>query len=120
MFWDGPSIPIGWHTFYKNNEMAGYCPVLHALQLKGIDGHYGNQRKALIFSCGEVSRGATYALKARGFRDITICILRPDHEVREEVLDCHYVRIDFRHGRRGPDDGRATRWQLQPPLRPDG
>lgn len=39
------------------------------------------------------SRGAIYALKARGFKNITICIKRPDHEVREEVLDCQYVRI---------------------------
>lgn len=91
--WD-PEGRIGRHTFYKNNEMAGYCAVLHALQLKGIDGHYGNQRKVLIFSFGAVSRGAIYALKAHGFRDITICILRPDHEVREEVLDCHYLRIE--------------------------
>ncbi|MDF1763306.1 MAG: N(5)-(carboxyethyl)ornithine synthase [Oleibacter sp.] len=83
----------GRHTFYKNNEMAGYCAVIHALQLKGIDGHYGNQRKVVIFSFGAVSRGAIYALKAHGFRDITICIQRPDHEVREEVLDCHYVKI---------------------------
>jgi N5-(carboxyethyl)ornithine synthase len=89
----GPNGQIGRHTFYKNNEMAGYCAVLHALQLKGIDGHYGNQRKTIIFSFGAVSRGAIYALKARGFRDITICIQRPDHEVREEVLGCHYVRI---------------------------
>jgi alanine dehydrogenase len=94
MFIWGPDGRIGRHTFYKNNEMAGYCAVLHALQLKGIDGHYGNQRKAIIFSFGAVSRGAIYALKAHGFRDITICIQRPDHEVREEVLDCHYVRIE--------------------------
>jgi len=87
-----PNGTIGRHTFYKNNEMAGYCAVLHALQLRGIDGHYGNQRKVLIFSFGAVSRGAIYALKAHGFRDITICIQRPDHEVREELLDCHYVR----------------------------
>ena len=93
MFVWGPNGNIGRHTFYKNNEMAGYCAVLHALFLKGIDGHYGNQRKVLIFSFGAVSRGAIYALKARGFRDITICIQRPDHEVREEVLDCHYIRI---------------------------
>lgn len=84
---------VGRHTFYKNNEMAGYCAVIHALQLKGIDGHYGNQRKILIFGFGAVSRGAIYALKAHGFRDITICIQRPDHEVREEVLGCHYVRV---------------------------
>jgi N5-(carboxyethyl)ornithine synthase len=88
-----PDGRVGRHTFYKNNEMAGYCAVLHALRLRGIDGHYGDQRKTIIFSFGAVSRGAIYALKARGFRDITICIQRPDHEVREEVLDCHYVRI---------------------------
>jgi len=99
MFVWGPHGQIGLHTFYKNNEMAGYCAVLHALQLKGIDGHYGNQRKVVIFSFGAVSRGAIYALKAHGFRDITICIQRPDHEVREEVLDCDYVRI--REGKEG-------------------
>jgi len=99
MFVWGPNEHIGRHTFYKSNEMAGYCAVLHALQLKGIDGHYGRQRKAIIFSFGAVSRGAIYALKARGYRDITICIQRPDHEIREEVLDCHYVRI--REGKKG-------------------
>jgi N5-(carboxyethyl)ornithine synthase len=88
-----PNGQVGRHTFYKNNEMAGYCAVLHSLQLKGIDGHYGDQRKAIIFGFGAVSRGAIYALKAHGFRDITICIQRPEDEVREEVLDCNYVRI---------------------------
>jgi alanine dehydrogenase len=94
MFVWGPTGIMGRHTFYKNNELAGYCGVLHALQLKGIDGHYGDQRKILIFGFGAVSRGSIYALKARGFRDITICIQRPDHEVREEVLDCHYLRVE--------------------------
>ena len=93
MFVWSPNGQIGRHTFYKNNEMAGYCAVIHALQLKGIDGHYGTQRKTILFSFGAVSRGAIYALKAHGFRDITICIQRPDHMVREEVLDCHYVRL---------------------------
>ena len=101
MFVWAPNGQAGRHTFYKNNEMAGYCAVIHALQLKGIDGHYGNQRKVIIFSFGAVSRGAIYALKAHGFRDITICIQRPDHEVREEVLDCHYVKI--RDGREGEE-----------------
>ncbi len=93
MFVWKPNGEMGRHTFYKNNEMAGYCAVIHALQLKGIDGHYGNQRKVIIFSFGAVSRGAIYALKAHGFRDITVCIQRPDHEVREEILDVNYVRI---------------------------
>lgn len=99
MFVWSPDGHIGRHTFYKNNELAGYAAVIHALQLRGIDGHYGNQRKVVIFSFGAVSRGAIYALKAHGFRDITICIQRPDYEVREEVLDVHYVRI--REGNQG-------------------
>ena len=99
MFVWSPTGQVGRHTFYKNNEMAGYCAVIHALQLRGIDGHYGNQRKVIIFSFGAVSRGAIYALKAHGFRDITICIQRPDYEVREEILDVHYVRI--REGKKG-------------------
>lgn len=93
MFAWSPSGRIGRHTFYKNNELAGYSAVIHALQLKGIDGHYGKQRKVVIFSFGAVSRGAIYALKAHGYRDITICVQRPDHEVREEVLDVNYTRI---------------------------
>lgn len=93
MFVWGPDGHRGRHTFYKNNEMAGYCAVLHALQLRGTDGHYGRQRKVVILSFGAVSRGAIYALKARGLRDITICVQRPDHLVREEVLGCHYVSM---------------------------
>jgi len=107
MFVWSPAGYMGRHTFYKNNEMAGYCAVLHALQLEGIDGHYGNQRKVTIFSFGAVSRGAIYALKAHGFRDITICIQRPDHEVREEVLDCLYVKI------RAGIDGEARMVEVQ-------
>jgi N5-(carboxyethyl)ornithine synthase len=37
MFAWGPQGQLGLHTFYKNNEMAGYCAVLHALQLTGSD-----------------------------------------------------------------------------------
>ncbi|MDP8254489.1 MAG: hypothetical protein P9M14_01945, partial [Candidatus Alcyoniella australis] len=58
MFVWGPDGHVGLHTFYKNNEFAGYCGVLHALQLKGIDGNYGDQRKTIIVSFGAVSRGA--------------------------------------------------------------
>jgi len=33
MYTWSPSGQCGRHTFYKNNEMAGYCAVIHALQL---------------------------------------------------------------------------------------
>ena len=45
------------HIFHKNNEMAGYAGVLHAMNLSGIDGNYGPQRKAVVISFGSVSRG---------------------------------------------------------------
>jgi alanine dehydrogenase len=93
MFTWGPDGHRGLHTFYKNNEMAGYAAVLDALRLRGADGHYGRRRKVVVLSFGAVSRGAIYALKARGIRDITICILRPDHLNREEILGCRYVRM---------------------------
>ncbi|HET6495201.1 MAG TPA: N(5)-(carboxyethyl)ornithine synthase [Thermoleophilia bacterium] len=101
MFFWSPEGRRGRHTFYKNNEMAGYCAVLHALQLRGMDGHYGNQRRCVVFSFGSVSRGAIYALKALGFRDVTVCIRRPEHDVGEEILGCHYTRL--REGVGGED-----------------
>lgn len=93
MFVWGPNGERGLHTFYKNNELAGYCGVLHALQLKGISGHYGKQRKVTILSFGAVSRGAIYALQGLGFRDITVCIQRPEYAVRGEILNCNYIRM---------------------------
>src|SRR3954454_3759181 len=31
------------HVFHKNNEMAGYCSVLHAFQIVGLTGMYGRR-----------------------------------------------------------------------------
>lgn len=95
--WTREGLP-GLHTFYRNNEMAGYCGALQALQLKGIDGYYGRSRKVLVFSLGAVSRGAINALMGRGFTDITICTQRPVRAVRQEFLGCRYV-----HMRRGQE-----------------
>lgn len=93
MFAWGPEGQCGLHTFYKNNEMAGYCAVLHALQVKGTDGRYGRSRKVVILGFGSVGRGAIYALRARGYDDITICYMRPDWVWREEVPGCRYLRM---------------------------
>ena len=35
------------HVFHINNELAGYCSVLHSLQLQGLTGHYGPFKKAV-------------------------------------------------------------------------
>ena len=65
------------HVFDRNNEMAGYCAVIHAMGLEGSDGNYGPARKAIVLSHGSVSRGAIFALLGRGFQEITVYTQRP-------------------------------------------
>ena len=60
------------HVFHKNNELAGYCSVLHALQLAGRTGHYGRPTRAAVISFGATGRGAVTALNALGIFDVTV------------------------------------------------
>ncbi|MRT94590.1 N(5)-(carboxyethyl)ornithine synthase [Ancylomarina sp. 16SWW S1-10-2] len=73
------------HIFYKNNEMAGYAGVNHALSLIGVAGHYGKSRKAVVLSFGSVSRGAIYALQGQGIQDITIYTNRVSTDVSNQL-----------------------------------
>ena len=58
------------HVFHKNNELAGYCSVLHALQLLGITGIYGRRLRAAVIGFGATARGAVTALNAHGVGDV--------------------------------------------------
>lgn len=78
------------HLFYKNNELAGYTAVLHALQLLGIDGLYGPRRKVVIMGYGSVSKGAIRALQGRGFNNIEVFTKRPLHKVSDQNPDVYY------------------------------
>ncbi len=73
------------HIFYKNNEIAGYAGVNHALSLIGIIGNYGKPRKAVILSFGSVSRGAVYALQGQGATSITVYTRRLPTDVSEQL-----------------------------------
>lgn len=73
------------HTFYKNNELAGYAGVNHALSLVGINGFYGKPLKTVVISFGSVSRGAVYALQGQGFKDILVLTGRPSNEVKDQI-----------------------------------
>lgn len=64
------------HVFHKNNELAGYCSVSHALQLVGRTGDYGRPLKAAVISFGATARGAVRGLGALGVRDITVLTQR--------------------------------------------
>ncbi len=60
------------HVFHKNNELAGYCSVLHALSLTGRTGDYGPRMRAAVISFGATGRGAVRGLAALGISDITV------------------------------------------------
>ena len=47
-----PSGDFMVHVFHMNNEMAGYCSVLHALQLAGSSGDFGRKLHAVVIGFG--------------------------------------------------------------------
>lgn len=64
------------HVFHINNEMAGYCSVLHAMSLNGTTGHYGRHLRAVVLGFGNTARGAVTALHGLGIHDVTALTLR--------------------------------------------
>ena len=60
------------HVFHKNNELAGYASVLHALQLAGLTGDYGRRLTAVVIGFGATARGAVTALNAHGVHQVAV------------------------------------------------
>ena len=85
---------VGLHVFHKNNELAGYSSVLHAMQLAGITGDYGRRLSAVVIGFGATARGAVTALNAHGVHEVAVLTTRgvtavgsPIHSVRIRHLD---------------------------------
>jgi alanine dehydrogenase len=90
------------HVFHKNNELAGYCSVLHALQLIGTTGAYGRRLSAAVISFGATARGAVTALFALGVQDVTVLTHRSVSAVAAPIAPArllHYERDPERPGR---------------------
>ena len=81
---------VGLHVFHKNNELAGYCSVLQAMELIGITGDYGRRLSAVVIGFGATARGAVTALKAHGVADVAVLTTR---EVAAVGSPIHSVRI---------------------------
>ena len=93
---------VGLHVFHKNNELAGYCSVLQAMELVGITGDYGRRLSAIVIGFGATARGAVTALKAHGVNDVAVLTTRKVAAVGSPI---HSVRIrQFDHD---PDDPAA-------------
>ncbi len=88
------------HVFHKNNELAGYCSVLHALELTGTTGDYGRQLRAAVIGFGATGRGAVTALNAHGVHDVDVLTHRGATAVASPI---HSTRIlHFQPGAGGP------------------
>ena len=87
--WDSDGT-FNLHVFHKNNELAGYCSVLHALQLAGVTGQYGRPLRACVVGFGATGRGAVTALAALGLNDISVLTQR---EVAAVASPIHSVRL---------------------------
>jgi alanine dehydrogenase len=85
---------VGLHVFHKNNELAGYCSVLHALQLIGRTGDYGRRLTAAVIGFGATARGAVTALSAQGIHDVAVLTTRGVAAVASPIHSVRIVHLD--------------------------
>jgi alanine dehydrogenase len=89
------------HVFHKNNEMAGYCSVLHALELTGMTGDYGRRLQAAVIGFGAAGRGAVTALNAHGVNDVDILTHRDINAVASPIHSARMVHFEQDAGNPG-------------------
>ncbi|GAA2476375.1 N(5)-(carboxyethyl)ornithine synthase [Terrabacter carboxydivorans] len=82
------------HVFHKNNELAGYCSVLHAFSLAGISGDYGPHRRAVVIGFGATARGAVTALNALGIGEVDVLTHRQKAAVASPIHSATIVHFD--------------------------
>ncbi|WP_159801306.1 N(5)-(carboxyethyl)ornithine synthase [Arthrobacter zhaoguopingii] len=82
------------HVFHKNNELAGYCSVLHALQLSGLTGDYGRRLTAAVIGFGATARGAVTALNAHGVSDVQVLTSRGVAAVGSPIHSARIAQIE--------------------------
>lgn len=90
------------HVFHKNNELAGYCSVLHAMALTGITGSYGRRLRAAVIGFGATARGAVTALNAHGIDEVHVLTNRDVAAVASPIHSTQIVQM-------GPDTDEPDR-----------
>ena len=93
------------HVFHKNNELAGYCSVLHALQLIGTTGRLWPASRAAVISFGATARGAVTALFALGVHDVTVLTHRSVAAVAAPIAPARLVHYERDPEQPGPHVG---------------
>ncbi|MDN5794440.1 MAG: N(5)-(carboxyethyl)ornithine synthase [Intrasporangium sp.] len=97
----------GLHVLHKNNEIAGYASVLHALTLVGSTGHYGRPLTAAVLGFGATSRGAVTALGSLGITEVDVLTQRDPSAVAAPIHSA--VMSRFEPGRRDGTEGVVVR-----------
>ena len=82
------------HVFHKNNELAGYCSILHAMQLAGTTGDYGRRLSAVVIGFGATARGAVTALQALGVHDVDVLTHRQIAAVAAPIHAARIIHFD--------------------------
>ncbi|KRF09213.1 alanine dehydrogenase [Arthrobacter sp. Soil782] len=88
---------FGLHVFHKNNELAGYCSVLHSLALTGATGDYGRRLSAVVIGFGATARGAVTALNAHGIHDVQVLTNRGVAAVGSPIHSVRIAQFDHNH-----------------------
>jgi alanine dehydrogenase len=92
------------HVLHKNNELAGYASVLHALSLTGSTGDYGRRLSAAVIGFGATARGAVTALSALGVNQVDILTHRDVAAVASPIHSARIINFDYGvPGGRGSD-----------------
>ena len=82
------------HVFHKNNELAGYCSVLHAMEIAGTTGAYGRRLRAVVIGFGATARGAVSALNALNVYDVDVLTHRAVAAVAAPIHSARIVHFD--------------------------
>jgi alanine dehydrogenase len=90
----GSDGTFGLHVFHMNNEIAGYCSVLHALQLCGSTGDYGRRLTGVVIGFGATARGAVTALRAHGVHDVRVLTNRRTASVASPIHSAQMIQFD--------------------------
>lgn len=89
----------GLHVFHKNNEIAGYCSVLHALQLCGSTGDYGRRLNAAVIGFGATARGAVTLLNGHGIHEVKVLTSRDVAAVGSPIPSIDIIQIEHDPGK---------------------
>jgi alanine dehydrogenase len=82
------------HVFHKNNELAGYCSVIHAMQLIGTTGAFGPRLRAAVISFGATARGAVAALFALGVHEVDVLTHRSVAAVAAPIAPARLIHYE--------------------------